>query len=59
LVAALGRRPLVWGEKHLLGQVVEGDCLAMSIGADFTVLRDVGHCLPEENPEAVDAALHR
>jgi pimeloyl-ACP methyl ester carboxylesterase len=59
LLAATFPKHVLWGEKDLLVPVVQGERLALAIGADFTVLRDVGHCVPEERPDAIDAALHR
>ena len=48
---------VLWGDRDRLVSVIEGERLALAIGADFRVLRGVGHCLPEEAPNAVLAAL--
>lgn len=57
LKAAKFEKRVLWGEKDRLVSVVEGERLALAIGAQFTVLRDIGHCLPEEAPEALGAFL--
>lgn len=58
---ALARSPfpraVLWGELDRLVPVVQGEQLARAIGARFEVLAGVGHCLPEEHPEAVRAAI--
>ncbi len=48
---------VVWGEKDPLVSVIQGERLAQAIGATLTVLPDVGHCVPEEHPAAVSAAI--
>ncbi len=48
---------VLWGEKDRLVSVVQGEQLALAIGAKLTVLRDIGHCLPEEAPDALRAFL--
>ncbi len=48
---------VIWGEKDRLVSIVDGERLAIAIDAGFTVLPGVGHCVPEEHPEAVIAAL--
>ncbi len=53
LKAAKFDKQVVWGEKDRLVSVVQGERLAIAIGARLTVLRDVGHCLPEEAPDAL------
>lgn len=50
---------VLWGEKDRLVSVVQGEQLARAIGARFEVLPDIGHCVPEEHPEAVAATLLR
>jgi pimeloyl-ACP methyl ester carboxylesterase len=48
---------VLWGEKDRLVTVVQGEQLALAIGAKLTVLNDIGHCLPEEAPEALHEFL--
>ncbi len=48
---------VLWGDRDRLVSVIEGERLALAIGADFKVLTGVGHCLPEEAPKAVLEAL--
>ena len=48
---------MLWGEKARLVSVVQGEQLATSIGAKLTVLPDVGHCVPEEAPDALNDFL--
>lgn len=50
-------KQVLWGEKDRLISVVQGEQLALSIGAKLTVLHDVGHCVPEEAPEALRELL--
>lgn len=52
-------RRVLWGEKDRLVSVVQGEQLARALKADFRVLPDVGHCIPEEHPEAVRDARFR
>jgi pimeloyl-ACP methyl ester carboxylesterase len=60
-VKALATLPVpklvLWGEKDPLVSVIQGERLANAIGATLTVLHDVGHCVPEEAPGAVLAAI--
>ncbi len=62
-VAALRNAPfekqLLWGEKDRLVHPVQGEQLASAIGGKLSVWRDIGHCLPEESPEGLLAALSR
>ncbi|GMU63043.1 MAG: hydrolase [Myxococcaceae bacterium] len=51
-------RRVLWGEKDRLVSVLQGEQLARALRADFKVLPDVGHCLPEEHPEAIHDAVH-
>lgn len=55
--AARYPRHVLWGEKDPLVPVIQGEHLAAAIGADFRVFQNVGHCLPEERPEAVEGAV--
>ena len=48
---------VLWGEKDRLVSIIDGERLAVAVDAGFTVLHGVGHCVPEENPEAVLAAI--
>ncbi len=57
LKAAKFEKRVVWGEKDRLVSVVQGERLALAIGAELTVLHDVGHCVPEEAPEALAELL--
>lgn len=59
LLAATFPKHVLWGERDPLVPVMQGERLAHAIGADFTVLPDVGHCVPEERPNAVHDALYR
>lgn len=60
---ALAKAPIekhvLWGEKDRLVSVVQGEQLARAIGAELRVLTDVGHCVPDEHPEAVAELLLR
>lgn len=57
LLAAKIEKRVLWGEKDRLVSVVQGEQLALAIGAKLTVLRDIGHCLPEEAPESLHEFL--
>lgn len=57
LTATAFPRRVLWGEKDPLVPVVQGEQLAIALGADFRVLRDVGHCVPEEHPQGVLASI--
>jgi pimeloyl-ACP methyl ester carboxylesterase len=48
---------VLWGERDPLVPVVQGEQLAIAIDAGFTVLPNVGHCLPEEDPATLLQAL--
>lgn len=48
---------VLWGEKDPLVPVIQGEQLAIALGADFRVLPDVGHCVPEESPQALLASI--
>jgi pimeloyl-ACP methyl ester carboxylesterase len=54
---ALYPRHVLWGSKDPLVSVVQGERLALAIGGDLRVLDGVGHCVPEERPDAVEEAL--
>lgn len=58
IAAAPFPRRVLWGEKDRLVSVVQGEQLARALGASFSVLPDVGHCIPEEAPDAVFEAVH-
>lgn len=51
-------RRVLWGEKDRLVSVLQGEQLARALGAELIVLLDVGHCIPEEHPDAVFDAVH-
>ena len=48
---------VIWGERDRLVSLVDGERLAIALESGFTVLPDVGHCVPEEAPEAVLEAI--
>ena len=48
---------VLWGEKDPLVPLLQGEHLATSLKAQFTVLAKTGHCVPEERPEAILKAL--
>lgn len=49
---------VVWGDKDRLVSVIQGEQLARAINAELSVLNDVGHCVPEEAPEAMETLVH-
>ncbi|MCU0698402.1 MAG: alpha/beta fold hydrolase [Myxococcaceae bacterium] len=57
LEAAPFPRRVLWGDKDPLVPVIHGERLATALKADFRVLPDVGHCVPEEHPQAVLEAI--
>ncbi|MBE2251682.1 MAG: alpha/beta hydrolase [Myxococcus sp.] len=57
LAAATFPRRVIWGDRDPLVPVVQGEQLAAALGADFRVLEDIGHCVPEEHPTAVLDAI--
>ncbi len=52
-------KQVLWGEQDRLVSVVQGEQLARAIGAELSVLSAIGHCVPEEHPDAVAASLLR
>lgn len=50
-------KSVLWGEKDPLVSVVQGEQLARAIGGRLVVLQDIGHCVPDEAPEALHEAL--
>ena len=48
---------LLWGAEDRLVPLEEGKRLAEALAAPLTVLPGTGHCLPEEQPEALARAL--
>lgn len=48
---------VLWGEKDPLVNVVQGEQLARAIGGRLVVLPFVGHCVPEEAPDALHELL--
>jgi pimeloyl-ACP methyl ester carboxylesterase len=59
LLATPFPKQVLWGEKDPLVPAMQGERLARAIGAQLTVLTNVGHCVPEERPDAVHDALYR
>jgi pyruvate dehydrogenase E2 component (dihydrolipoamide acetyltransferase) len=50
-------RRVLWGAVDPLVPLSQGARIAEALGADLVVLPDVGHCLPDESPAALQAAL--
>ena len=50
---------VLWGERDPVVSVLQGERIALAIGADFEVLARTGHCVPEERPERVLEAIDR
>lgn len=50
---------VIWGEKDRLVPVMQGEQLAIAIGVGLEALNGVGHCVPEEAPDAVLSCLTR
>ena len=48
---------IVWGERDRLVPLIDGERLATALDAGFSVLPGVGHCVPEEHPQSVLAAI--
>ena len=48
---------VLWGDKDRLVPLIQGEQLARALKAPFTVLHKTGHLVPEEQPDAVLAAL--
>lgn len=48
---------VIWGEKDPLVPLLQGEHLATSLEAPFTVLPRIGHCVPEQRPKAILDAL--
>lgn len=48
---------VLWGEKDRLVSLIDGERLALAVDAGFTVLQGIGHCVPEEHPDAVLEAI--
>ena len=48
---------VVWGERDRLVPLIDGERLATALDAGFSVLPGIGHCVPEEHPESVLAAI--
>lgn len=51
LAHASFQRHVIWGEQDRLVPVIQGEQLAGALNAPLTVLRAVGHCVPEESPQ--------
>jgi len=50
-------RRVIWGDKDRLVSVIQGEQLARALGAELSVLNDVGHCVPEEAPEGMSSLV--
>jgi pimeloyl-ACP methyl ester carboxylesterase len=50
-------RAVLWGACDRLVPPAQGERVAAALGVPLEVLADVGHCVPEERPEAVLRAL--
>ena len=48
---------VIWGDRDRLVPLIDGERLATALDAGFSVLPKIGHCVPEEHPEAVLAAI--
>lgn len=48
---------ILWGEKDPLVPLLQGEHLATALRAPFTVLPHIGHCVPEQRPQAILEAL--
>jgi pimeloyl-ACP methyl ester carboxylesterase len=48
---------VLWGDRDRLVPLVQGEQLARALNAPFTVLHRTGHLVPEEQPDAVLAAI--
>jgi pimeloyl-ACP methyl ester carboxylesterase len=48
---------VLWGEKDPLVPLIHGEHLATSLNAPFSVLSDIGHCVPEQRPAEILKAL--
>jgi pimeloyl-ACP methyl ester carboxylesterase len=48
---------VIWGERDRLVPLIDGERLATALDAGFSVLPGVGHCVPEEHPDSVMAAI--
>lgn len=59
IAAAPFPKTVLWGDRDRLVSVVQGEQLARAIGGELKVLPDVGHCIPEEHPAALDEHLGR
>ncbi len=57
LAAGAFPRRVIWGERDPLVSVIQGERLATALKADFHVLHDIGHCVPEEAALAVLEAI--
>ncbi len=52
-------KTVLWGDRDPLVAVGQGAAFARSIDAQFEVIEGVGHCLPDERPDLVVAAVAR
>lgn len=51
------RKQVLWGDRDRLVSAIDGERLAIAIGAQLRVLPGVGHSLPEEAPQELKAAI--
>ncbi len=51
------RKQVLWGDRDRLVSAIDGERLAIAIGATLRVLPGVGHSLPEEAPHELKAAI--
>ena len=50
-------RAVIWGDRDRLVPIFQGEQVAHALGVPLTLLHEVGHCVPEERPDAVLAAI--
>lgn len=48
---------VLWGDRDRLVPIAQGEQLARALSVELQVLRGAGHCLPEERPDALLAAI--
>jgi len=52
-------RAVLWGDRDRLVSLFQGEQMAHALGVPLTLLHLVGHCVPEERPEAVLELIDR
>jgi pimeloyl-ACP methyl ester carboxylesterase len=50
-------RKVLWGAADPLVPASQGVQIAAALGAELVMLPEVGHCVPDEHPGALQAAL--